>query len=399
MNYAAALGYEFFGDIEIRIFQETSGVLTNADFQEQRSIFSSAPQRLSATYAASFRLPDGDSYNCSLPDLPIDELLSEQDSRAYGQRLFEWLFNDEMKSRYFKIRRSAEFFSSEDSAGSFNGLRLRLWLDPYSIKLHRVWWEAMYDPESHMPLSASMAFSRFMRVHAPEGSISEGPLKFLLAASSPTGVTRLDLGSINVSLEKSIISHATEPLRDKLQVEKLMPNVTLEALRTMQAENGYQIVHLLAHTVFRGEQGFVILADSEGNEVEVACQDVVSALTASPRPPHLVFLATPLTAGENVGPTFVNMSPMLIDKEVRAAIAIQRPMSEERLSRFCNCFYETLIKTGIIDLALMVARAEIFDPSSWEWANPVLYTRVADGELFRALPESLRSIVSEAAAL
>jgi hypothetical protein len=257
----------------------------------------------------------------------------------------------------------------------------------------------MYDPESDLPLSASMAFSRFMRVSAPEGPISEGPLRFLLVASNPEGLGRFDLANINVSLEKSIISHATEPLRDKLEVEKLMPNVTLEDLSAMQAKGGFQIVHMLAHTVFHGEQGFVILADSQGNGQEVDCQRVVAALTSSGRPPHLVFLATPLTAGENVGPTLVNMSPWLVDAGARAAIAIQGPISEKRLSRFCNCFYETLIKTGIIDLALMAARAEIFDPDNWEWANPVLYMRTLDGELFRPLPESLRNMVSAAALL
>jgi hypothetical protein len=99
------------------------------------------------------------------------------------------------------------------------------------------------------------------------------------------------------------------------------------------------------------------------------------------------------------GPALVTMSPWLVDAGVRAAIAIQGPIREDRLVTFCNCFYETLITTGVIDVALMVARGAIFDPSSWEWANAVLYMRTPSGELFRPLPENLRGLVSAAAAL
>ena len=142
----------------------------------------------------------------------------------------------------------------------------------------------------------------------------------------------------------------------------------------------------------------MILADEKGEATEVSCQSVVSALISSGDPPYLVFLATPVTAGD-LGTALVSMSPALISAGACAAVAIQGPIEEERLSRFSNCFYETLIKTGIIDLALMAARNEIYDPSNWEWANPVLYTRIQDGQLFRPLPESLRSIVSATAAL
>lgn len=142
----------------------------------------------------------------------------------------------------------------------------------------------------------------------------------------------------------------------------------------------------------------MILADEKGEATEVSCQSVVSALISSGDPPYLVFLATPVTAGD-LGTALVSMSPALISAGACAAVAIQGPIAEERLSRFSNCFYETLIKTGIIDLALMAARNEIYDPSNWEWANPVLYTRIQDGQLFRPLPESLRSIVSATAAL
>lgn len=398
MTYAAESGYEFFGEMEIRIFQQAGGDSTGSGFQEQRSIFNKSPQTLTTTYGASFQLPDGDSYSCSLPDLPSEALLEESDPRAYGIHLFNWLFDENMKERYTKIRRSVEFFSG-DSESNFNGLRLRLLLDPYSIKLHRIWWEAMYDPESRLPLSTTMAFSRFMRVQAPENPISEGPLRLLLIASNPKGLRRFDLAHVNVSLEKSIVSHATQRLHDELSIEKLMPNVTLADLAKIQSEGHYHIVHLLAHTVFRDEQGFMILADDKGEGHEVPCQGVVSSLTSSGESPYLVFLATPLTAGENAGPALVGMSPWLVNAGSRAAVAIQGTMSEDRLSRFCNCFYETLIKTGCIDLASMAARAEIYDPSDWEWANPVLYMRIPDGQLFRPLPESLRNIVSATRAL
>ena len=399
MSYLATSGYEFFGDIEIRIFQETSDPISEG-LEQQRSIFSTDPQqKLTATYGASFRLPDGETYTCSLPPLPDEELLEQTDPRLYGEALFNWLFDDKMKHLYFRFRRSAEFFSSDEKA-NFNGLRMRLWLDPYSVKLHSLWWEAMYDPEAALPLSNTMAFSRFMRVRAPEGPITDGPLKFLLIASNPEGLRHFDLANINVSLEKSIISHAIESLRDKLKVERWMSDITLENLSERLREGHYHIIHMLAHSVFHDDQGFMILADDKGDSHEVPIQTVASALTsAKEEPPHLVFLAVPLTLEEYVGQTLVSMAPMIVDAGAQAAVAAQGSISEEKLSRFCNCFYETLIKTGVIDLAMMAARAEIYDPNGWEWAFPVLYMRTPDGQLFRPLPESLRSMTDAVAAL
>jgi hypothetical protein len=216
-------------------------------------------------------------------------------------------------------------------------------------------------------------------------------------------LSRLDLEDVNISVEKSIVSHATKKLRDKLHIERLMPKVTLDDLRNVQATGHFHIIHLLAQTDFRDEHGFMILADDKGDATQVPCQAVVSALTSSPvissvEPPYLVFLATPLTAGA-LAPALVSMSPSLVSAGVRAAVAIQGPMTEERLSRFCNCFYETLIKTGVIDVALMAARNEIYDASDWEWANPVLYTGIQDGQIFRPLPESLSNIVTAASNL
>jgi CHAT domain-containing protein len=246
-----------------------------------------------------------------------------------------------------------------------------------------------------------MAFSRFMSGSAVrhDGPISKGSLRLLLVASNPEGLRRLQLEDINLSVEKSIVTHATESLGETLVVEKYMPNVTVEGLAQKQAAEGFQLVHILAHTIIRGERSFMVLADGSGNAQEVECQQVVSALTPADALPHLVFLAAPMVAEASTGPALVTMSPWLVDAGVRAAIAIQGPISEDRLVNFCNSFYETLITTGVIDVALMVARSAIFDPSCWEWANAVLYMRTASGELFRPLPANLRGLVSAAAAL
>src|ERR1051326_9492694 len=80
MSYAARVGYEFLGDIEIRILQDTGSEVAPPDFAEQRSIFSTIPQKTtSTTFNAFFKFPDGDSYSCALPDLPNEELSATSD--------------------------------------------------------------------------------------------------------------------------------------------------------------------------------------------------------------------------------------------------------------------------------------------------------------------------------
>ena len=404
MNISEAPPHEVLDDMELRVFQSIRSTPEGLSFSTPEAVdyFQSAvaesigggdSPREHKPFRAELRLPSGESVSCDLPEPPGRELLEAGDVRAYGEALFGWLFQEKIGEAFRAFRQYTQM--SNESFGFGGNLRVRLWLDPRSEKLHSLWWEVLQDPSDDRPLSTAVAFSRFMRVRTGRRRpVTERPLRMLLLASNPGGLSSFDLADINVDLEKTILAQATERLSGLLAVDREV-KPTLRRIYDAQSENRYHIVHLLAHAVIRDGRGVAILADEGGAGRGVACEEVVEALlTGAKEPPRVVFLATPLRGEEMAGQTLVSMAPLLVDGGVQAAVAIQSAISEDRLRRFCTRFYESLINTGVVDVAMATARGEIYDPDGSEWAYPVLYTSTPDARLFNVVPESLRRFKS-----
>ncbi len=69
-----------------------------------------------------------------------------------------------------------------------------------------------------------------------------------------------------------------------------------------------------------------------------------------------------------------------------AVLAMQFPISDEAAIRFAEAFYAALAAGDPVEAALVEGRQAIFDldrrRGGFEWATPVLYLRVQDGDLF-----------------
>src|SRR6185369_14063573 len=198
---------------------------------------------------------------------------------------------------------------------------------------------------------------------------------------------------IDVALERELVSKATSSVRRSLDVDKPTGAATLDNLRR-QLESGYHIIHVLAHATLVNVQGCLILEGVDGKATGVPFDEVAKVIDHSSREaPYFVFLATPMTASDQVGETLVRLAPMLIEAGVQAVVAVQAPMDNHKLWLFIERFYNVLIRTGVIDMAMAEARTRIYSPEQWEWAFPVLYMRTPDAQLFHPLPESLEATV------
>jgi CHAT domain len=361
-----------FDDIEIRILRDYDG-----------------------GYVGEINMRDGQA-SCKLPSLPLDTLNQTSDPRTYGIKLFEWVFQQDLWEVFRRARWSTEMYSRSTNPAS--SLRLRLWLDPEASDLHRLWWEAMRDPSRDEPLSLETAFSRFVRPSAARGwPISDRPIRLLIIGSNPSGLTQFGLSDIDLKMEDRIFGRATNALDSSLRFNRLMGAPTLSQVRE-ELECGYHIIHVIAHAAITNGSGSLILADAQGRAQPVPFEEVVSVLARSSKEvPYLIFLTTPtmpLTAGEKVGETLVSFAPMLIQAGVQAVVANQAPISNEAMLMLTEKFYNVLIRTGVIDLAVTEARARIYNPNrpdDWQWTHPVLYMRTFDARLFLPLPESLVS--------
>jgi hypothetical protein len=364
-----------FDDVEIRIYVEADG---GSYFAEMIHLDNSA--------------------RAELPALPCEELDQIGDAREYGTKLFRWLFRDELLRAFTRARSVAE--SHTRSASVARALRLRLWLDPNAPKLHSIWWEAMYDSERGEPLSLHNPFSRHVQASVRRWPISERPLRALLVDAEPQQGSTYDLTAIDRELEEKISSATNNPIDQYLTVDRLTQLPNLERLKT-QLSGSYHIIHLLAQADEKDGQGFLLFADENGGRHRVPFEEVARVVQNAGMPPYLVFLTAPLSAPEKASETLVSFAPKLIEAGVQAVVAIQAWLPPEMLHPFTERFYDVLIRTGVIDLAVAEARSRIYPlaPSRWSWAFPVLFVQNPDAQLFQPLPnfleEKFRGIVGK----
>jgi len=136
---------------------------------------------------------------------------------------------------------------------------------------------------------------------------------------------------------------------------------------------------------------YVLLADDSGNARRVS-EDEISAALGSSRValPQLVILATPLTRREDAGSMQAALALRLLETGIQSVLASEIPQEYQKLQRFNESFFRGLAQTGVIDVAVAQARAEIYDPYSWDWSYPVLVMRSRESQLFQPLNLSVQ---------
>ena len=355
-----------FDEVELRIFRSRT-----------------APLR------AELRLPNEERLVASLGP---PQRLNENDPREYGRQLFDWLFQDQLRDGLRRVRWGAESYSRSQSAVS--GIRVRLWVDPEATELRNIRFEAMRDsdPTRDEPLALTLCLSRFVNVRAPRPAVLRfSPLRMLLITSNPPGPTQFHLEDIDVELEKKMVLGAVTEAGPPVEVVRLGPRPTLDDIQSAQS-NPFHIVHLLAHAVARGGYGVLLLANADGTVQEVGCDEIARAIVSGPNPPALVYLATPLEGTEQDESVRISLAQILIEAGVQAVVAIQSPISPDRLRLFTDRFYRVLLQTGVVDRAISDARVAIYKVDTWDWAYPVLYMRHDVSELWTAESPSAAAV-------
>ena len=171
------------------------------------------------------------------------------DARRYGEALFHALFHDDSLSA---------FRGSLHVAGAAGrGLRLRIRLSGDAVA--NVPWELLYDPERHrFPCQlAKYPITRYLEpADTPRQPRIDGPVRMLVAISSPTELIDLD-----VEAEWRRLLTAVQPLVDagRLKVDRL-PTASLDAVRLALLEQQYHIFHFIGHGGVEASTGEGILA-------------------------------------------------------------------------------------------------------------------------------------------
>jgi hypothetical protein len=339
-------------------------------------------------YQAFLRARGGEEVMAMLDDPPELPAPGRGSPSEYGFRLFKWVFRD-------RLRQGLKFIHdlSYRSADEMPSMRLLLQLEPDS-PLSELSWETLCVDPSEPPISLTTAFSRYVPEPTPRRPpVWDFPIRILLVVSNPEGLQRFDLASVDQNLEKSVLQRAEVQLTGRILVKRLL-RPTLEAIQN-EERMGYHITHLLAHATPDRELGGVLLADDHGKAVAVDVADLANAITlpSDAWAPYLVFLALPMNSEAPHGRVLMELASRLIRGGVQSVVVVKAPVGQRPLALFVQRFYEVLIDTGVIDVAMTEARKRLYHEQrdSWDWAWPVLFTRASDSSIQQRLPPSLEA--------
>jgi hypothetical protein len=368
----------------------------------------------SGSYPVEATLSDG-SFFVGQATLDHEELLvAESDQEKYGQLLFECLLAGG------PIGRAYDLASGIAREASKRRLRVRLWLDRQAGELQTIRWERLqhYYMGGPVPISITTdtPFSRYTGLGISEPQPAESrPLKMLLAIANPSNL-EVDYGLKAVDPDKEVanlrpaldalqannqlkvtILPGQQKLNQRLQTELRAAGYTIEE-RMTSLENiqrrlpEYDIFHFIGHGAFRGRHGeesanaALYLEKRDGTSERVLDEDIVDKLRAQGKMPQLFFLVACESAKTEIGQAFVGLAHRLVEAGVPAVVAMQDKIAISSAQDLTRCFYEQLLKHGVVDRALNEARSAVYDADDPNWSMPALFMRLRTGQLFTADP-------------
>ncbi|HMN28930.1 MAG TPA: CHAT domain-containing protein, partial [Caldilineaceae bacterium] len=333
------------------------------------------------------------------------------DAGQDGDRLFNWLFQDEtLRLAWAEVR------------GSQPACRIRLRIDAGAPELHALPWEMLQETriqQTPVTLAAAMStpFSRYLAgTWQPGGPILKRPLKILVVIPAPKNLAEAGLQPFVVEEEWDNLQGAMSSLVEHGQVELVRltapqaaglrmrareggsveiqsgsnPPYTLRALEE-ELKKGYHILHFIGHGSFNVQDGaaLVVMANAD-NEVELVRDADFAAMLARQLADtgqqhddklRLVYLDSCASGSRDTANAFRGFAPALVQAGVPAVIAMQDQTEVRTSQLFSQTFYRQLLDHGLVDLACNEARSAVLSAQLPGAAIPVLFMRLRNGWL------------------
>jgi hypothetical protein len=310
-------------------------------------------------------------------------------AKAFGTRLFEAVFRDEVRACLRSSRDEA------DERGAGLRLRMRLTSTPDLAGLP---WECLYYAERNLffTLSNKTPLVRFLDLAEPTKPLRvKPPLRMLVIVASPQDATPLD-----AEREWNNLCEALAPLQqaDLLVLERLN-DATLDALQWRLQQQNYHMLHFIGHGDFDEEtqEGVLLLEDQQRHALRVSCQ-ALGTLLNDHRTLRLVVLNTCKGGSCARWQPFAGTAQCLVQQGVPSVIAMQFEITDSAASIFARGLYQALASGYPIDAALAEARKAIYlHDQSAGWSMPVLYLRAPDGRIFNVATNAFQRVLTTVA--
>jgi len=266
-----------------------------------------------------------------------------------------------------------------------------------------------------LAIAPGLPFSRYVPGEsidsdAPDDSV----FRLLVVFASPDNLPP-DQKPIDVEADLSSLLDGIDALAEGRRFRLVvMPGRTRisDALRKRLASSGIEVVegsstidsisrslhdchglHLVAHGTMNPEtqRGSLVLEDKDGHRAFAFDDNLNTWIYPNLR---AVVLQSCQSAAPTpkIGPPFVGIGPKLVELGVPAVVAMQDYVAMDDARVFAAAFYRSLVRDGVVDVAVNEGRQAIFQKSSNDnFSIPVLFMRLKGGLLWR--PDPLRSAV------
>ena len=161
---------------------------------------------------------------------------------------------------------------------------------------------------------------------------------------------------------------------------------TWERLINTLLPNQTHILHFIGHGAFDEDnsEGVLVMEDADGKAVRIDSERLRVLVQGKSRLRLVVLNSCLGTEGDEAQP-FSSMAAGLVRSGIPAVIAMQFEISDRAAREIAQTFYTSIALNLPVDAALTEARRKIFlsDRDSLEWATPILFMQVPDGQLFQ----------------
>jgi hypothetical protein len=311
-----------------------------------------------------------------------------------GTDLFRSVFQGQVRTLLDKSRGQLEISPNL-------GLRLKIKLDPSDEEtgaLADLPWELLCDgqTEDFFALSRQTSLVRYLDVPRSSQPIQfTPPLRILAVGASPYSLEPLNLEEEERRLAD--LNHSSS------EVEvTFLGHASAGAVREALAGDAYHVLHFMGHGAFDRASGEGMLAFEGPN----GAPDLVSGKAFANKLKDLRSLGvvvlnacnTARSGNQGGASPFRGVATALVLGGVPAVVAMQRPITDRAAIGFSTAFYRHLARGDSIDEALTEGRQAIHSakPEGFEWATPVLFLRMPEGNVFVA--KAAEQAVAEAPA-
>ncbi len=299
-------------------------------------------------------------------------------THEYGSRLFEALLptGDPMRALYRRTLNSAK-----------SRIRFKLSLAHATPReLHSLRWETLHDPDAELSLARSprTAFSRYAPIGLDTALPAIGKPKLLIAIVAPLNSNQFGLPLIDLESTMGELNEVLTPFRGQIIWDFLEPPATAEHLRHRLTVAPWHILHLVGHSfLHQGTAKGTMVMESPDRTCDFVEEDLFSEVFLGAQNLRLLNLLSCHGGVATAANPFSGLGRRLVRKGVPAVISMQDSLSFQTAEEFPRHFYQQLLHSGYVDLALNETRHRLYlnDPNSSRWTDPVLFMRLQEGQV------------------